>query len=332
LPRTSRFPPIPIPTTNRNHPLNAPDTKTTTPNLKLGLATAIGAQVLWGVFPAYIKLFQGVIHPLDLVAHRAVWSFTTLVLWLVVTSAARPAIGSSTLLQRLFGDSKTIRTAIFATVMIGINWLTFVWAVSNDHALDASLGYYICPQLVVLLGVVFLRERLTNLQWTAVVLATIGVSIMTFSAQSEIWIGLLVAVAFALYALIKKKTELSAVEGLTMETGFMFLPAIAFLLWRFAIDGGTIIPDSILLTLALLCSGVLTIAPLILYAISVKHIKLSTVGLLQFVGPTIQFILGVFAFAEPVDATRFYGFVFVWLGVSVYLFALHRRSRLSSTQ
>ncbi len=266
---------------------------------------------------------------MDLVAHRAVWSFATLVLWLVLTSrhdSKDRKLGRSPLRQRLFSDPKTIGTALIATIMIGINWLTFVWAVNNDHALDASLGYYICPQLVVLLGVVFLRERLTPLQWTAVVLATIGVSIMTWSAESKIWIGLLVAVAFAFYALIKKKTRLSAVEGLTMETGFMLLPAIAFLIWRFAIDGATVIPASIPLALALLCCGALTIAPLLLYAISVKHIKLSTVGLLQFIGPTIQFILGVFTFSEPVDATRFYGFVFVWVGVSVYLFALHRRT------
>ena len=160
----------------------------------------------------------------------------------------------------------------------------------------------------------------------AVGLATLGVTIMTFSAQSKIWIGLIVAVAFALYALIKKKTKLSAAEGLAMETGFLVLPAIGFLAWRFAIDGAAIMPQSVLLSFLLACSGVFTVAPLFLYAIAVKHIKLSTVGLLQFIGPTLQFILGVFAFAEPVDATRLSGFVFVWIGVSAYLYALHRRS------
>ena len=293
------------------------------------MASAIVAQILWGVFPAYIKLFQGVIDPLDLVAHRALWSFTALAIWLIATSRKRTrekSESNSTLRQRLLGDSKTIGIAFIATIMIAINWLTFVWAVNNDHAIDASLGYYICPQLVVLLGVVFLRERLTPLQWTAVGLATIGVSIMTWSAESKIWIGLIVAIAFAFYALFKKKTKLSAVEGLTLETGFMLLPATALLAWRFAIDGATIIPSSIPLALALLCCGVLTIAPLLLYAIAMKHIKLSTVGLLQFIGPTIQFFLGVFAFAEPVDSTRLIGFVFVWVGVGVYLFALHRRS------
>lgn len=268
------------------------------------------------------------IEPGDFVAHRAIWSFVSLVIWLLLTSKKRSqkdiASGSS-LRQRLFGDSKTIVTAILATVLIVINWLTFVWAVNNDHALDASLGYYICPQLVVLLGVVFLRERLTPIQWTAVVLATIGVAIMTLSGQSAVWIGLIVAIAFALYALVKKKTELSAVEGLTLETGFMILPAIAFLVWRFAVDGATIFPATIWQAVLLLCCGLFTIAPLLLYAIAVKHISLSTVGLLQFIGPTIQFILGVFS--EPVDNTRMFGFIFVWIGVSAFLFGLHRRSK-----
>lgn len=270
------------------------------------------------------------IAPTDLVAHRAIWSFVSLAIWLLMISwmgSRKRNVAGSSLRQRLFSDYKTAATAALAAVMIVTNWLVFVWAVNNDHAIDASLGYYICPQLVVLLGVVFLRERLTPLQWTAVALATIGVSIMTLSGQSDVRIGLLVAIAFALYALVKKKTQLSAVEGLTLETMFMLLPAIAFLVWRFAVDGVTIFPASISLTLMLLCCGLFTIAPLLLYAIAVKHIKLSTVGLLQFIGPTIQFFLGVFAFAEPVDSTRFYGFVFVWIGVSVFLFGLYRRSK-----
>ena len=318
----------------KDGPMTARHPNSTPRSLKIGLAAAVAAQVLWGIFPAYIKLFQGVIAPLDLVAHRAIWSFVALALWLLATSkkrAARETASDPSLRQRLFGDSKTITLGLFATVMIAINWLVFVWAVNNDHAIDVSLGYYICPQLMVLLGVVFLRERLTPLQWTAVALATVGVSIMTWSAESKIWIGLMVAIAFSFYALSKKKTTLSADEGLTLETGFMLLPATAYLIYRFAIDGATIIPSSLPLALALLCSGLMTIVPLLLYAIALKHIKLSTVGLLQFIGPTIQFFLGIFAFSEPVDSTRFIGFGFVWAGVSVYLFALHRRTAAESS-
>lgn len=295
------------------------------PNLKLGLSAAVAAQILWGGFPLYIKQFKGIVEPLDLVAHRAVWSFVVLALWLSFSKWKARSSKLPSLRSQLFGDSQTIVKAIFATVMIAINWLTFVWAVNNDHAIDASLGYYICPQIVVLLGVVFLHERLTRMQWFAVALAAFGVTIMTGSGQGKVWIGLLVATAFGFYALVKKKTQLSAAEGLGLETGFMLLPAVLFLIWR-STCGATIFPESTSLTLLLLCCGVATVAPLLLYAIAVKHISLSTMGLLQFIGPTIQFFLGVFAFAEPVDTTRLTGFVFVWIGVSIYLFALHRRT------
>lgn len=289
------------------------------------MATAIGAQILWGIFPAFIKLFQGVVEPMDLVAHRAIWSFMVLSIGLAVSTRWIASNKSNSLWHRITNNRATIPVALLATVFIGTNWLVFVWAVSNDHAIDASLGYYICPQFVVLLGVFFLRERLGRLQWIAIALATLGVTIMAWSAQSNIWIGLSVAIAFALYALIKKLTKLSAAEGLTLETGFMVLPAILFLCWRSTLDGVAVVPESATTGLLLILSGPLTVAPLFLYAIAVKHISLSTVGLLQFIGPTIQFFLGVFAFNEPFDSIRLIGFVFVWIGLGLYLSALTRR-------
>ena len=298
-------------------------------NRKLGFATAIAAQVLWGGFPLYIRLFKGIVDPVDFVAHRAVWSFAVLAIWLSFF-ARRSQQGEPRILNRLFSNLRTVTTAIFATVMIAINWLVFVWAVSNDYAVDASLGYYICPQIVVLLGVIFLRERLSPIQWTAVGVAAVGVLIMTGSGQGRPEIGLLVAAAFGVYALIKKKTHLSAPEGLCLETGFMLIPAVAFLVWRSTV-GATIFPESTLLTLALLCCGFATVAPLLLYAIAVKHLSLSTMGLLQFIGPTMQFLIGVFVFTEAVDITRLTGFVFVWIGVSTYLYGLHRRANRAAT-
>ena len=317
----------------QNLPLHTSDPKTKKqPNLILGLATAVGAQVIWGVFPVYIKLFDGVIDPLDLVAHRVMWSFLVLAIWMAIVSVrsklAKVDVSGSlaSLRSQISNQPGTVRMSLFAAVVIVTNWLMFVWAIANDHVIDASLGYYICPQLVVLLGVVFLKERLTVLQWIAVVLAAVGVSIMTWSANSEIWIGLVVAIAFAIYALIKKKTQLSATEGLTMETGFLLLPAIAFMVWRTSVMGATVMPESITLSLLLACSGIATITPLFLYVIAVKHLSLSTVGLLQFIGPTIQFLLGLIVFGDPVDSTRLFGFVFVWIGVTVYLVALRNRS------
>lgn len=301
-------------------------TEERTTNRKLGFATAIGAQLLWGGFPLYIKLFKNIIEPVDFVAHRAIWSFAVLAAWLCFVSLKRKGTKSQ-FFKKLLADKKVLPVAVFATSMIAINWIVFVWAVSMDHAIDASLGYYICPQIVVLLGVIFLRERLTATQWIAVGLATIGVLIMTRSGEGKVWIGLLVAIAFGLYALVKKKTQLSAAEGLCVETGLMLVPAILFLVARFVYFEATIFPSSGLLTVALLGSGLATVAPLLLYAISVKHISLSTMGLLQFIGPTMQFLIGAFVFSEPVDWIRLSGFAFVWVGVSTYLIGLHLRTR-----
>jgi len=288
------------------------------------MVSAIGAQILWGIFPAFIKLFQGVIAPQDFVAHRAVWSFVLLIVWMgFVYKFGKSPKNSS--LKELLTDKATVGKALLATVFIVTNWLVFVWAVNNDHSLDASLGYYICPLLLVLLGVLFLRERLGMFKWIAIGLAALGVTIMTLSGQSKVWIGLVIAVAFSLYALIKKKTRTSAAGGLTMETGFMLIPAVLFLAWRATIEGVVVFPDSVSMKLVLLLSGPMTVAPLFLYAVAVKHVSLSTIGLLQFIGPTLQFLLGVFVFSEPFDSTRLLGFVFVWIGVGLYLYTLSQR-------
>ena len=287
------------------------------------MAAAIVAQILWGVFPAFIKLFQGVVDSQDLVAHRAIWSFAVLIVWTGIASRSRGS-NEPSLKARMFGNRATVVKALLATIFIVTNWAVFVWAVSNDHSLDASLGYYICPLLMVLLGVVIFREQLGRSKWFAIALAAFGVLIMTWSADSRVWIGLMVAVAFASYALIKKKTQLSASEGLTLETGFMLVPAIIFLAWRSTFEGVVALPNSFSLGVLLFLSGPMTVAPLFLYAYAVKNISLSTIGFLQFIGPTIQFLLGVFFFGEPFDSMRLTGFVFVWIGVILYLFALSR--------
>lgn len=304
-----------------NHNVNAIS------NPRLGIACAIGAQVIWGGFPLYIQVFKGIIEPSDFVAHRAIWSFVILIGWMICVGLLDPRKQFQSSARRLVGDRKVLQTASLATLMLAINWLTFVWAVNNGHALDASLGYYICPQIIVLLGVFFLRERLTALQQVAFILATVGVAIMTFSAASMPLIGVALAVAFGIYALIKKQTSLSSIEGLALETGIMLLPAIAFLVWRTQVDGVAVFADSLGTNVLLLLSGCLTVAPLLLLATAVKHIPLSTAGLLQFIGPTIQFFLGVFVIGESFDRSRSIGFVFVWLGVGLFLFGAQRGKR-----
>jgi len=290
------------------------------PNPKLGFLCAIGAFLIWGFFPLYVKQFQGIIEPLDIVAHRIYWSFVLLAGWFAWKRMSRrePVVATEEV-----GPSRTalVAAGAVAAALIAVNWLTYVWAVNNGRTLDASLGYYICPQVIVLLSVFVLGEKLSGLQWLAVGLATIGVLAMMLSAASTPWVGILLAFAFALYGLAKKKTSLSATGGLLLETGILVLPALGMVAWR-ASHGSAIFGSSLWVNSLLVLSGVATVAPLWLYAIALKHLPFSTVGLLQFLGPTIQFLLGAFLFGEAFDRNRIVGFSFVWLGVAVFLVTL----------
>ncbi len=301
----------------------------TQPNPKLGFACAIGAQVLWGLFPLYVNEFKGKIEPLEIVAHRIIWSLVLLTGIYFLTQrrseTGRPKEDPSPKENPPPG-SRLIGLGFVSASLIGVNWLTYVWAVSNERTLDASLGYYICPQVIILLSVVFLRERLGRLQWVAVGLAAVGVLVMTLSAASAPWVGALLAVAFGLYGLTKKMTSFSATGGLMLETGILVGPAIYLLVWR-AGEGHAVVGDSVWINGLLLLTGVATVAPLALYAVAVKHLPFSTVGLLQFLGPTLQFLIAAFLFEEAFDFNRVLGFVFVWLGVGVFLVTLYLKAR-----
>ena len=297
-----------------------------TPNARLGLVCAIIAQVLWGCFPVYVNALK-TIAPFDFVAHRAVWSFLLLVN-LVFLSNWYPALGLPKREEIRSGLSSrtTLIAYAAAAVLIASNWIAFVWSVMNGHAIDASLGYYICPLIVVLLGVVFLRERLSKLRWLAVGFAAVGVGYTTFAEGTLLWVSLAIAGSFGFYGLIKKRAPLSALAGLTFETGVLFLPAVAYLLWR-VFDSDLHFGDySVWVYLLILGSGAATILPLAFYATAVKHLPLSTVGFLQYIGPTIQFFIGVFLFNESMDNDRLTGFVYVWIGVGIFVVSPNRSS------
>ena len=299
-------------------------------NPKFGLVCATLAQVLWGCFPMYVYLLKSVA-PIDFVANRAVWSFFLLanLVWLS-RWIHHPLVPSAVEVSRSLRDGKTLQLHALAALLILINWLAFVWAVMNDHALDASLGYYICPLVVVLLGVLLLGERLSNLKWIAVGLAGFGVGYTALSEGGLIWIPLVIAFSFGFYGLLKKKATLSPLAGLTVETGFLFLPVLAYLIWRIATAGGSLLDYPWWVYLLLLGSGLATLAPLAFYAAAVKHLPLSTVGFLQYIGPTIQFLTGIFVFGETLDYTRLIGFGFVWLGVLLFLISIRRSMTVGS--
>ncbi len=269
---------------------------------------------------------------MDFVAHRAIWSFFLLanLVW-ISRSVKHPVLPTTGEVAKSLRDRKTLLLHALASLLIVINWLTFVWAVMNDHALDASLGYYICPLVVVLLSVLLLRERLSNLKWIAVGLAAFGVGFTTMSEGGLLWVPLTIAFSFGFYGVVKKKASLSALTGLTLETGFVLLPALVYLVWRFVTTQGNPLEFPWWTYVLLFGSGLATIAPLALYASAVKHLPLSTVGFLQYIGPTIQFLTGLFVFGELLDYTRLIGFAFVWFGVLLFLISM-RNSMLAESK
>ena len=303
---------------------------------RLGYACAIAAQVAWGLFPIYVDPLKGY-DAIAFVAHRIIWSFALLFCICCLARLLRSSrFVSFTEIKAGLSNRATLLTCVIASLLIFTNWIGFVWAVLHDHKIDASLGYYICPQVVVLLGVIFFGERLKRLQWIGFGLTAFGVLYMVRSSASMPLLSLMVAFSFGIYALLKKRVRLSALAGLTLETGFLFVPAIIFLAYYSgcfqSVGLGSGVSESGVsqavftsdwrLNLLLIGCGLATVVPLALYATALKHIPLSTVGLLQFIGPTLQFLIGAFLFHEALDGSRLIGFFIVWAGVGIYLFAM----------
>ncbi len=278
--------------------------------MKKGILYGIGAYALWGFFPIYWKLLQHV-PALQLIGHRIVWSLVLLVVILILnkqwqdfrTSAITP---------------RTLRIYTIAGVLLGVNWLTYVWAVNAGFIIETSLGYFINPLLSVLLGVVVLRERLRPTQWIPIALAALGVIYLTVVYGSLPWIALTLAFSFGFYGLVKKIAPLSSLYGLTLETGVLLLPAIAYLIFTETNGTGAFSHTGLTSDLLMIGAGLVTTIPLLMFASAAKEIPLSFVGILQYIAPTIQFLIGVFLYKESFDQTRFIGFGIVWIALIVF--------------
>jgi chloramphenicol-sensitive protein RarD len=279
--------------------------------MKKGTWYALGAYVFWGLFPVYWKLLAG-IPALQLLGHRIIWSFITLLAVFLITRQ-----GSSI---RKTVTQRVLLTYSAAGVLIAINWLTYVWAVGAGFIIETSLGYFINPLLSVLLGVIFLGEHLRPLQWVPIGLATAGVLYLTFAYGSLPWIALTLAFSFGFYGLVKKSATLGSLPGLTLETGILFLPALGFLLYSQFAGNGAFLHSSTITDLMLVGAGLVTIIPLLLFASAAQLIPLTMIGVLQYVNPSIQFLLGTLVFKEPFDHHRLIGFGVVW--VALIFFAL----------
>lgn len=293
--------------------------KSTQPNEQLmgGLAAA-GAYFLWGVMPIYWKLIDGATAG-EVLANRIIWSFIFMLIIILVSRSMPRLMGD---IKKLFAEPKRLLIIISASFAISINWYIFIWAVDNGHVVQASLGYYINPLLSVLLGVIFLKEKLTMWQIISFGLALIGVLILTFQAGTFPWVSLTLALSFGLYGLLKKTVRLSAMTGLTIETFIVTPIALLYLLFFDAHISQSFTFDKPGLMLLLMGAGIITAIPLLLFAAGANRISLAMVGFFQYIAPTIMLILGTLLYHEPFDKEHLFAFILIW--VSLVLFTLAR--------
>ncbi len=275
-----------------------------------GVLYAIVAYLMWGFFPIYWKQLE-TIDALQLIGHRFGWSFILLLLFVILTRQWKN-------FRSLAFNKKTIRIYLIAAVLISVNWFTYVWAVNHNFVVETSLGYYINPLFSVLLGVIFFRERLRFVQWIPIGLAAIGVIYLTLTYGSLPWIALTLAFSFGLYGLIKKTAPLNSLYGLTLETGLMFLPAVAYLIFCETTGQGAFLHSGSLKDGMMVGAGLVTIVPLLLFSSALPRVPLSTIGILQYINPTMQFLLGVLVYKEPFTHNDLIGFGLVWAGLILF--------------
>jgi chloramphenicol-sensitive protein RarD len=284
-----------------------------------GFAAAVSAFLIWGFLPIYLKALS-VISPLEIMVHRALWCCVFVMGWL----ASRSALSG---VMCALSDRNTRWRLALSAVLISINWFVYVFAVNSGHVIETSLGYFINPLVNVLLGVAVLRERLNPWQWLAVSCAAIGVAYLTWITGRLPWISLALACSFGLYGLIRKMVSVDAVIGLASETLLIFPFGLLALGWLAARDQLAFGDFGWHIDLLLIAGGVLTAVPLALFAYGARLIPYSTIGLIQYLAPTLQLALGVWAYHEPMSRARLLGFCMIWLALLIYAADGLRRSR-----
>jgi chloramphenicol-sensitive protein RarD len=293
--------------------------------MKKGVLYAVGAYVIWGLFPAYWKLLQQV-PALQLVAHRILWSFVLLILFILISKQYKEFL-------RAINQPRTRLIYLASGILIAGNWLVYVWAVNAGFIVETSLGYFINPLISVLLGVVFLRERLRLFQWVAIGLAASGVLYLTIIYGKLPWISLTLAITFGIYGLVKKMAPLNALYGLTFETGLVLIPAFLYLLVSEINGQGAFLHTGLDIDTLMIGAGIATSVPLLLFSSAAQIIPLSMMGILQYIAPTLQLLLGVLVYGEPFSQTQWVGFGLVWLALITYTSEglMHRGHRAQQT-
>jgi chloramphenicol-sensitive protein RarD len=294
-----------------------------------GILYGVGAYTLWGAVPIFWPLVARA-GALELLAHRVIWSLVICVVLLLTVVRWQDARSAR---RGWWGRIRRPRTLLLLTVaaaVVSVNWGVYIWAVNHGHVVETSLGYYINPILSILVGVVFLRERLAPLQWVSVGLAALAVLVLTFEYGQLPWIALTLATSFATYGVIKKQVNGGAVETLTVESAVLTPVALGYLAFLQATGSLTFGHLGWAHTLLLMASGLVTVIPLLFFASAATRLPLSTLGLLQYIAPTLQFLLGVLYFGEDMSLGRWIGFALVWLALvilTVYGVRQARRAR-----
>jgi chloramphenicol-sensitive protein RarD len=286
-----------------------------------GLLFGVGAYTLWGVLPLYLHMLKAV-PALQVLAHRVLWSLALLAVLILVLRRTRGIIAAA--------RGRTLLLLVGSALMIAINWIVYIWAVQNGHVLEASLGYFINPLVNVALGFAFLGERLRRLQAVAIAIAAVGVVLLAISGGGALWLSLLLAMSFGLYGLLRKVAAIDALGGLSVET-LLLAPFSIALLIHASQTGTAAFGQSNHMDLLLALAGLVTTAPLLLFAAAARRLPLATLGLLQYIAPSLQFAEAVLLFGEPVHTVHIITFVLIWIGCALYAFDAIQAVRASGS-
>lgn len=287
---------------------------------RTGVIATMSAFVLWGLFPIFWKQLTGV-NALELIAHRILWSL----LFLIPIVVMRGTWGAS---MRALREPAAVRVHLLSGALLTLNWLVFVWAVNEGRIVETALGYFLTPLVNVAFGIIFLRERLRVAQGVALAIASAGVAVLILRLGQFPWVALALAATFGSYGLLRKKSTLGSLSGLTLETTLMLPLALGFLAWRHATGVGALGEIGAVQAALVIGSGIVTAVPLLLFAQGARLIQLSTVGLLQYIAPSVQFAIGVLVYAEPMPPERMWAFGLIWTALALYsadsVWAAHR--------
>ncbi|MFC2948982.1 EamA family transporter RarD [Virgibacillus sediminis] len=288
---------------------------------KLGILYATGAYFLWGFLPIYWKLADHVPAG-QVLAHRIIWAFVFMAAVIMLTGKRHTILQEA---KSIIQHKRQFWGITAASVLISLNWLTFIWAVNSDHVIQASLGYYINPLVSILLGVIVLKERFTGSQLLSFILAAAGVLYLTVSYGVFPWVSLILAFTFAFYGLLKKMVRVSTMAGLTIET--LIVTPIALIYLSLITDNSFTWAEPLSATnLVLVGSGAVTAIPLLLFASGAKQIPLAMVGFLQYIAPTLMLLLGVFLYQEPFTQAHLVAFLLIWTALIIYMASTYRRN------